>query len=298
MRGDVPAKLRLRHEDLAGLNERIVCCSLSAFGTTGPRSAEGGYDFTIQGLAGWQSITGPPGAAPMRSGLSLVDFVGGYVAALAIAAGVWQARRRGRGGDVDVSLFEAALAQLNYLASWVATRGYRPQRRLRSAHQSLVPFGNFPTADGWLVIACPKETLWRNLCRALDRLQWLADPRFTTFSDRDRHRDELTGLLDDVLASHGTAHWIERLSAHRVPCAPINDVQGALDDPQSLAREAVVAFDHPRLGSVEQVATPFRMSGVERVPRPAPALGEHTESVLRELSGYDDDAAIRVLAPR
>jgi crotonobetainyl-CoA:carnitine CoA-transferase CaiB-like acyl-CoA transferase len=202
------------------------------------------------------------------------------VAALAIMAAVWRARREGRGGDVDVSLFEVALAQLNYMASWVATRGYSPVRRARSAHQSLVPFGNFPTADGWIVIACPKETLWRKLCVALGRPQWTADPRFTTFSDRNANRDELTALMDDLLRTRMTADWVARLTPQGVPCAPINDIPAALEDPQTLARDGVGCLDHPRLGTVKQVRTPFRMPGVDRELRPAPALGED-DALLR-----------------
>ena len=141
LRGDGAERLGLRYADLRHLNQRIVCCSLSAFGNDGPRAAEGGYDFTIQGIAGWQSLTGEPDHPPMRSGLSLVDLSAGYVAALAIMAGVWRARRLGTGGDIDLSLFETALAQLSYFATWVASRDYTPERRARSAHQSLVPSG-------------------------------------------------------------------------------------------------------------------------------------------------------------
>jgi crotonobetainyl-CoA:carnitine CoA-transferase CaiB-like acyl-CoA transferase len=286
LRGDGPAKLGLRYEDLRGANPALVCCSLTGFGTTGPRSAEGAYDFTIQGLAGWQSITGGPDEPPMRSGLSLVDFSAGYVAALAIVAGVWQARATGVGGDIDLSLFEVALSQLNYMATWVATRGYSPARRSRSAHQSLVPFGNFPAADGWIVIACPKENLWRRLCGALGHPEWGADRRFETFADRNRNRDELTDLIDSVLRTESVARWLNRLSAAGVPCAPINDVAAALDDPQAHERDVVGEIRHPRLGRLRQVRTPFRMAGVSREVVPGPALGEHTETVLRELASH------------
>jgi crotonobetainyl-CoA:carnitine CoA-transferase CaiB-like acyl-CoA transferase len=289
LRGEGPERLRLRYEDLRHLNERLVCCSLSAFGRDGPRAAQGAYDFTIQGLAGWQSITGGPDDPPTRSGLSLVDFIGGYVAAIALLAGVWQARRTGRGCDVDLSLFESALAQLNYLATWVATRDYVPQRRERSAHQSLVPFGNFPSADGWIVIACPKEHLWRELCAALERPEWATDPRFSTFAARAANRHEVTTLLDQRLRTQTTARWLEILTAARVPCAPINDVAQALSDPQALAREAVGRCDHPRLGAVRQVRTPYRMPGVSGAIAPAPALGADTAAILRELAGWDDD---------
>jgi crotonobetainyl-CoA:carnitine CoA-transferase CaiB-like acyl-CoA transferase len=296
LRGDRPAKLRIRYDDLRAVNERIVCCALSAFGADGPRAAAGGYDFTVQGLAGWQSVTGGPHDPPMRSGLSLVDFVGGYVAVIGLLAGVWRARETGVGCDVDLSLFESALSQLNYIAAWVASRGYVPARRPRSAHQSLVPFGNFPTADGWIVLACPKETLWRDLCRVCARPQWAQDPRFATFADRARNREQLTALLDELLRERTTQEWITRLTATGIPCAPINDIASALGDPQSTAREAVGRYEHPRLGTVRQVRTPFRMAGVDRDLCPAPALGADTTAVLRELCGWDEGRIARLSA--
>jgi crotonobetainyl-CoA:carnitine CoA-transferase CaiB-like acyl-CoA transferase len=282
LRGDAPARLGLRYSDLQEWNPRIVCCSLSAFGNDGPRAAEGGYDFTIQGLAGWQSLTGEPDHPPMRSGLSLVDLSAGYVAAIAIMAGVWRARRLGTGGDVDLSLFETALAQLSYFGTWVASRDYVPERRLRSAHQSLVPFGNFPTADGWIVIACPKESLWRAFCEAVGRPEWIADPRFERFVDRARSREVLTQLIDQCLAARGAEYWLERLTSAGVPCAPINDVATALSDRQATARDVVGEVAHPRLGRVRQVRTPFRMDGVDLEVTAAPGLGADTDDVLRD----------------
>ena len=280
LRGDGPERLGLRYTDLRHLNEQVVCCSLSAFGNDGPRGTEGGYDFTIQGLAGWQSLTGGPDEPPMRSGLSLVDLSAGYVAAIAILAAVWRARRLGVGGDVDLSLFEAALAQLAYFGTWVASRDYEPSRRERSAHQSIVPFGNFPTADDWIVIACPKESLWRAFCEAVEQPEWLDDSRFATFATRDRHRDVLTALVDECLSAHGASHWLSRLTAAGVPCAPINDVAAALADPQVIARDGVGDYPHPRLGRVRQLRTPFRMDGVDREVRPGPGLGADTEVVV------------------
>jgi crotonobetainyl-CoA:carnitine CoA-transferase CaiB-like acyl-CoA transferase len=286
LRGDGPAKLGLRYDDLRAANQALVCCSLSGFGTDGQRHAEGAYDFTIQGLAGWQSITGGPDEPPTRSGLSIVDFSAGYVAALALVAGVWQARATGVGGDIDLSMFEIALSQLNYMATWVATHGYRPVRQPRSAHQSLVPFGNFPARDGWVVLACPKESLWRRLCQALGHPEWSADRRFETFADRNRNRVELTALIDAALRDQSVAHWLDRLGAAGVPCAPINDVAAALEDRQAVERRVVGEVRHPRLGRVRQVRTPFRMPGVSGAIAPAPAFGEDTRDVLGELGGY------------
>jgi len=288
LRGGGAGRLGLRYADLRHLNHRIVCCSLSAFGNDGPRATEGGYDFTIQGIAGWQSLTGEPDHPPMRSGLSLVDLSAGYVAALAIMAGVWRARRLGTGGDIDLSLFETALAQLSYFATWVASRDYTPERRARSAHQSLVPFGNFPTADAWIVIACPKESLWRVFCETVERPEWIHDPRFERFAHRARHREVLTGLIDECLAVNTAAFWLERLTTAGVPCAPIHDIATALADPQVHARDAVGDLSHPRLGRVRQVRTPFRMDGVDLEVQAAPGLGADTDEVLRRVTETDD----------
>ena len=167
LRGDGAEKLGLTYAALGPVNPAIVCCSLSGFGNTGPRRDEGAYDHVIQGLAGWMSLTGGPDDPPMKSGLSLVDFAGGYVAALSIVAAVWRARRDGVGGDCDLSLFETALALLTYQGTWVASRGYAPERLANSAHQSIVPFQGFETADGWLMVACAKEKFWLRLIEVL-----------------------------------------------------------------------------------------------------------------------------------
>ena len=286
LRGDQPDKLGLRFEHLKAVNPRIVCCSLSGFGTTGPRRREGAYDYTLQGLAGWQSITGEPDGPPTKSGLSLVDFCGGYVAALAILAAVWRARRDGRGSDVDLALFEVALAQLTYLGTWVASRGYTPVRRGDSAHQSVVPFQNFATADGWIVIACPKQALWEKLCDVIGREELRLDARFASFGARDENRLPLLEILESTIRGRSTAEWLEALTAAGVPCAPVNDVAGALADVQARARGAVVEFEHPVLGTVAEVASPFRFDGEQIQARRGPFRGEDTHALLRELCGY------------
>ena len=288
LRGDQPDRLGLRYGQLSHVNPRIVCCSLSGFGLTGPRAGEGGYDHTIQGLAGWQRLTGEPASPPTKSGLSLVDFSAGYVAAIAILAAVWRARRDGRGGDVDLSLFETALSELTYIGTWVASRGYRPERKPLSAHQSLVPFQNFETSDGWIVVACPKEDLWQRLCRAIGRPGLATEDRFATFHDRAGNRGELLGILGDDFRSRTTSHWLGVLLAAGVPCAPAQDVQEALSDPQTKARGAVVSIDHPNLGVVKQIATPFRLSEFNPPLRRGPFLGEQTNEVLKELCGYEE----------
>jgi crotonobetainyl-CoA:carnitine CoA-transferase CaiB-like acyl-CoA transferase len=287
LRGDQPAKLRLVYDDLKDVNPRIVCCSLSGFGMTGPRAGEGGYDYMMQGLAGWMDLTGEPDGPPTKSGLSLVDLSGGYVSTIAVLAGLWRARRDGVGCDCDISLFETALHELVYVGTWAATKGYTPPRRRNSAHPSIVPFQNFATADGWVVVACPKQKFWENLCDAVGRPELADDERFADFAARDRNRDELTPLLERALVERTSAEWLTIFAAADVPSAPVNDVATALEDPQARAREDVVEFEHPDLGTVRQVASPLRLSGAERPPGRAPFRGEQTEEVLVELCGYE-----------
>jgi crotonobetainyl-CoA:carnitine CoA-transferase CaiB-like acyl-CoA transferase len=286
LRGDQPERLGLRYHQLSEYNPRIVCCSLSGFGMTGPRAGEGAYDHTIQGLAGWQSLTGEPDGPPIKSALSLVDFSGGYVAALAILAAVWRARRDGVGAEVDLSLYETALSELAYVGTWVASRGFEPRRLPRSSHQSLVPFQNFPTADGWMVVACPKESLWVKLCQAIDRPDLARDSRFIDFAARRQNREELVSILDHALRIRPTHEWVSILSRAGVPCAPIRDVAEALADPQVTARHGTVELHHPALGDVRHVASPFRITDFVGEVRRGPYLGEHTEEVLIGMCGY------------
>ena len=275
LRGDQPAKLRLLHDDLKHLNERIVCCSLSGFGMTGPRATEGGYDYMMQGLAGWMQLTGEPDGPPTKSGLSLVDLSGGYVAAIAIMAGLWRARRDGTGCDCDVSLLDTALHELMYVGTWAASRDYVVPRRSKSAHPSLVPFQNFETADGWIVVAAPKEKFWVRVCEAIGRPELAADPRFADFGARDRNRDKLAPILDEAFRARPSADWLETLRTAGVPCSPVNDVLDAVEEAR------VVEYEHPNLGTVRQVASPLRLSDAEPPVGRAPFRGEHDEEVDR-----------------
>jgi len=288
LRGTEPEKLRIRYDDLKEINPAIVCCSLSGYGMTGPRAGEGAYDFTIQGIAGWMSVTGGPDQPPTKSGLSLVDFSAGYVAAIALMAGIWQASKTGVGCDADLSLFETSLHLNTYIGTWVASRGFVPQRMAESAHQSVVPFQTFATGDGWIVVACPKQNLWLRLCAALERLDLAADDRFVDIPARGRNRDLLVPILQDIFGSNTTEHWLALLRKDGVPTAPVNSIAEALVDEQAVARGAVVEVEHPKLGTVSQVASPLRLSTIP-TPRlePGPLLGEHTAEVMTEL-GYDD----------
>jgi crotonobetainyl-CoA:carnitine CoA-transferase CaiB-like acyl-CoA transferase len=289
LRGDRPARLGLTYEHLRQLNPRIVCCSLSGFGMTGPRAAEGAYDYMIQGLAGWMNLTGEPSGPPSKTGLSLVDFCGGYVAALAMAAGVHGARRDGRGGDCDLSLFETALSLLTYVGTWVATTDHEARRMPYSAHPSVVPFQLFSTADAWLVVACAKEKFWRLLCHAIERPELLEDERYADFAGRDQHRDRLVTELQAVFTTQTTDEWLEVLGAVGVPCGPVNDVGEALRDPQVVARDGLTSYTHPQFGEVRHVASPLRVGVAPAPVRRAPRRGEDSMDVLTKVCGYTSE---------
>ena len=296
LRGDVPEKLRIRYEDLAHCNKAIVCCSLTGFGMTGPRRAEPGYDYIIQGLSGWMNLTGEPGGPPTKSGLSLVDYSGGFVAVIALLAGLHAARRDGVGCDCDLSLYDTAISLLTYPATWHMNASFEPQRTRHSAHPSLVPFQNFETSDSWIVVGCAKEKFWQRLVVALELPEIAKDERFTTFGSRFTNREELLPALEARFLDRTTREWIEILQRSGVPCSPVNTLAEALAEPQTLAREMVVETEHPRFGTVRQMASAVRVGppGSDRTAsRRAPLRNEDADYVFREIAGLDTVAIER-----
>jgi crotonobetainyl-CoA:carnitine CoA-transferase CaiB-like acyl-CoA transferase len=288
LRGDLPERLRIRYDDLAPVNPRIVCCALTGFGQTGPRQADPGYDYVVQGLTGWMSAAGEPGGPPQKTGFSTVDYGGGLVAAMSLLVGVHAARRDGVGGDCDVSLFDTALSMVGYPATWYLHAGDVVAPTRHSAHPSLVPFQNFATADGWIVVACPKEKFFARLCEAIDREDLLAEERFTGFDNRRLHRDALLAELEPAFASRTSQAWLARLAEHGVPSGPVNDVRQALEDPQTAARGMIVETDSATFGTVRSVASPVRFGDQPTAHAGAPGRGEHTRQLLTELLGYDE----------
>jgi crotonobetainyl-CoA:carnitine CoA-transferase CaiB-like acyl-CoA transferase len=288
LRGDVPNKLRITYDALKHLNPKIVCCSLSGFGMSGPRSAQPGYDYLLQGIAGWMDLTGEPNGPPTKSGLSVVDYTGGLVAAIALLSGLHAARRDGTGMDCDVSLFDTAISMLTYPAAWALNSDFVPERTHHSAHPSIVPFQAFQSQDGWLVVACAKEKFWARLADTIGRPELSADSRFDSFATRRANRQELTDILDAVFRSDNTDSWIDKLTAAGVPCGPVNTVREALADPHTLARNMLVETEHPRFGTITQVATAARVGSTPPARGRAPARDEDGPEILRGLLGYTD----------
>ncbi len=287
LRGDVPAKIGITYDDLKHLNPAIVCCALTGFGMTGPRASEPGYDYILQGAAGWMDITGEPGGPPTKSGLSLVDYSGGLVAAISILAGVHAARRDGVGMDCDVSLFDTAISMLTYPAIWNLNGDFTPHRTHHSAHPSLVPFQAFQVADGWIVVASPKEKFWPRLAAALGRPDLAEDERFLDFGARRRNATELLPILDGIFLTKTEQEWLDVLRAAGVPCGPVNSVAQALADEQTVARGMVVESEHPEFGTVRQVRSPVRVGTDPVEYRRAPRRNEDAGYVYTEILGYD-----------
>lgn len=285
LRGDLPQKLGLTYEQLAPYNPRIVCAHLSAYGRTGSRTAWPGYDYLMQAEAGYLSVTGEPDGPPARFGLSIIDMMTGVTAVTGLLAGIIEARSTGRGRDIDTSLFDVAMGNLNYVAAWYLNEGYKVGRAPRSAHPSLTPSQLYRTQDGWIFIMCNKEKFWPALCAAIDRPDWAAHPDYANFAARLAHREQLTEALDAVLGTASTAEWLARF-AGKVPAAPVYDVAQALDNPFAHEQGLILEAPHPARGSIRTVASPIRCPGEAPLVGIAPTLGEHTQALLAEL-GYD-----------
>lgn len=285
LRGDVPVKLGLVHERLKEFNPRIVCAHLSAYGRTGPRAHWPGFDYLMQAEAGYFTLTGEPDTPPTRFGISIVDLMTGLGLAYALLAALTSARATGEGRDIEVSLFDMALHNTSYLATWYLNEGVVTGRLARSAHPALTPCQLYRTRDGWIYLMCNKEKFWPALCEKLGRPEWSEDARFRRFPDRLKHRDLLTEMLDGELSSRTTAEWLG-IFGGSVPAAPINDLAQALENPFVTEHGRLQTFPHAQRGTFRMVAPPVRCDGDEAPAMPAPALGEHTEALLREL-GYD-----------
>jgi crotonobetainyl-CoA:carnitine CoA-transferase CaiB-like acyl-CoA transferase len=294
MRGNQPEKLRLRYDDLKHLNPAIVCAHLSAYGREGSRKGWPGYDYLVQAEAGFLSLTGEPDDPPARFGLSMVDFMTGMTTAFALMCGLHAARETGVGRDVDVSLYDVAMHQLSYPAAWYLTEGHPTTRMPRSAHPYIVPSQLYRTRDGWIFLMCQTQRFWETLCAKIGRPELTRDPAYRDQAARHAHRDRLTAVLDQALESRTTAEWIEAMGG-AVPCAPVYDLQQALDNPFHHEREGVQLLDHPDHPGLKLVASPIRM-GAKVPARAGPKLGQDTADVLEEL-GYDQ-AAIEDLRAR
>jgi succinate---hydroxymethylglutarate CoA-transferase len=285
LRGDVPQRLGLTYETLSAINPKIVCGHLTGYGRNGERADWPGYDYLMQAEAGYFDLTGDPEAPPSRMGLSLIDLMTGVAMGLGVVSAVMSARTRGRGRDIDVSLFDVALFNLNYVGHWYLNAGAITSRLARSAHPSLTPCQTYKTRDGWIYLMCNKEKFWHVLCERIGRVDWTQDPRFLKFPDRLRNRDQLTPLLDEALSARTTTEWMAHF-AGQVPAAPILDVRQALENPYVVDSDRIEAIALDNGSTMRLLTNPIRSSGASTPGRRAPTLGEDTDAILAE-AGFD-----------
>ncbi len=289
--GDL-ARYGLGYGDLAKLNPRLVYCSVTGFGQTGPQREHPGYDFMIQGMGGMMSVTGEPdgapGGGPQRAGVPVADIITGMYASIAVCAALASRAETGKGQHLDLALLDSQIALLAYQNTNYFATG-TPPGRIGNLHPNIVPYQPFKTADGDVILACGNDNLYRKFCDAAGCPELAADPRFATNGKRVENRAELTRLLQGVFAMKTTKEWVALLEAAGVPNGPINNVAQVFEEPQVKARGIRLKLDHPVAGKLDSVASPMRFSGTpltfERAP---PLLGQHTEEILRELLGKSD----------
>lgn len=292
LRGDQPGKLGLDYATLSKLNPKIVCAHLSAYGRDNERAAWPGYDYLMQAEAGFMALTGEPDAPPARFGLSMVDFMTGTTMSMGLLAAIIGAMRTGQGRDVDVSLFDVALHQLSYPATWYLNQGHRTERLSRSAHPSTVPCQVYRTADGWVMVMCMLEKFWQTFVEGIGNPAWAAEPRFANFAERRKVREELTVLVDAILGTQPSAHWTQ-LFAGRIPIAPVLDIAQALDNPYVRDVDMLQDVAHAQ-GSQRLLRNPIKLDGQRLSGTACPPLNADADALLREL-GYNDADRARLL---
>jgi len=283
------AQYGLDYASLKEVNPRLIYCSITGFGQTGPYAPRAGYDFLIQGMGGLMSLTGradgTEGEGPVKVGVALTDVMTGLYATVAVVAALARRDRSGEGQHIDVALLDVQIASLANQAANYLVGGMVPQR-LGNAHPSIVPYQDFPTADGYMIIAVGNDGQFARLCKSLERAEWVEDARFATNPQRVKHRETLIALIRGVTVGRTTGEWISVMEAAGVPCGPINSLDKVFADPHVQAREMRIEMPHALVGQVPLVANPIRMSeSPVQYRRAPPTLGEHTEEVL---SGWLD----------
>ncbi|KVD50674.1 CaiB/BaiF CoA transferase family protein [Burkholderia ubonensis] len=286
-------KYGLDYASLRAVKPDLVYCSVTGFGQTGPYAHRAGYDFIIQGIGGFMSITGErdgePGGGPQKAGVAISDLATGLYSTIAVLAALAHRDRTGEGQYIDMALLDVQVALLanmntNFLASG------KPPVRWGNAHPNIVPYQTFQTRDGWIIVAVGNDGQFRKFVEAGGRSELADDERFATNPARVRHRETLVPILADMVRTLDKNAWIAALEAAGVPCGPINDLEEVFDDEQVVARGMQVELPHPCGANVKLVRNPIRMSATPPDARSAPPLlGAHTDAVLRELLGYDDE---------
>ncbi len=280
------AQYGLDYVSLKAINPQLVYCSITGFGQTGPYASRAGYDFLIQGMGGLMSLTGRPdgaeGAGPMKVGVALTDIMTGLYATVAVLAALKHREQSGEGQHIDLALLDVQIACLANQAANYLVGGIVP-RRMGNAHPNIVPYQEFPTADGYMIVAVGNDSQFANLCKTLGKPEWANDERFVTNPQRVKHRSELIALIHGMTVGRTTDEWVAAMEAAGVPCGPINTLDRVFADPHVQARGTRIEMPHPLAKDVALVANPIHLSeSPVQYRRAPPTLGQHTEEVLSD----------------
>jgi crotonobetainyl-CoA:carnitine CoA-transferase CaiB-like acyl-CoA transferase len=278
-------KMGLGYDDIRAMNPRVIYCSISGFGRTGPLRQKGGYDLMVQAYSGLMSTTGEPDRTPLRIGFSLVDITCGWVAYGGIMTALYQREKTGKGQYVEASLLEGMVSAASYhIVNYLGT-GHVPGP-MGQGHPSLAPYQMFPSKDGRVMLGAANDGLWNKFCEVTGRTDLSDDPRFKTNLDRVKHRSELIPILEALFQTQTTDEWVALLEAAGIPNSPVNNIADLVHDPQIAHRNMLVDVPHPTVPGLRAPATPMKLSdGPSSVRRHPPENGEHTEEILLEL-GY------------
>lgn len=278
------ARFSLDYVSASALNPSLIYCSITGFGQTGPLRDKPGYDFMIQAMGGLMSFTGEPDGEPMKVGVAVADLFAGQNAVIAILAALQARTQTGRGQHLDISLFDSQLGMLANVAGNYLVSGSLP-KRYGNAHANIVPYQSFQASDGWFVIAVGNDAQFAKMCQVIGKQELVNDPHFAKNSARVQNRDELISLLKPVFLTKTVSEWLS-LIGDEFPCGPINNLEQVFSMPQVEAREMLIHMEHPAIGDLPLVGSPLKFSDTPiEYKFPPPRLGEHTEEVLKELSG-------------
>lgn len=284
----VTNRLGIHYEDLVQVNPRIITCSVTGFGGYGPGANRPAFDQVVQAMGGGMSITGFPNQPPVRSGIAIGDLGGGLFGAMGVLAALQARSVTGKGQHVDVSMLDAQISLLNYMATMHLMSGHVPER-IGNGHFVHVPYNTFKTSDGYLVIACIGDAFFEKLLTVIDRSE-LSNPAYKKQPARFADKALIEGVVGEEVAKHSNGYWLEKLAAARVPCAPVNNFEQATNDPQVLARDMVVEVELRQGGTVRMPGVPMKFSDTSSTSFTSPPLlGEHTNEVLASTLGYDQE---------
>ena len=289
----VPKRLGIDFEALKQHNPRIITCSITGFGETGPARDRPAFDLVAQGMGGGMSITGEENGSPLRAGIPIGDLGGGLFASLGILAALHARTLTGQGQHVDISMQDCQISLLNYMATMYLMSGVQPPA-VGNGHFVHVPYGTFRTKSRYLILACMGDAFYIKLAQLLDD-PFLLEPRFERQPERWEHRHAINARVQEHLQQHSCEYWLEQLKEHRIPAAPVNDFAHALNDPQVRARDMVVKVPLPNGQQVEQPGNPVKLSACQNAPiTPPPTLGQHSHQVLGELLGLPAEELARL----